>query len=59
MYLSYSLKKMQKNDSYVSKIALVGFQYEPVCLVVGEVCFDEEQNISNTSEHCTKPEVFN
>ena len=31
-------------------MALVGLQYEPVKLDVNEVCFDEEQDISNTCE---------
>ena len=29
------------NSSYFSKIALVGFQYEPVSLDVNEVCFED------------------
>ena len=35
------------NSSYFSKMALAGFQYEPVCLDVNKACF-EEQNIPNT-----------
>ena len=35
-------------------MALVGFQYEPVSLDVNEVCFDEEQDISNTRENSRK-----
>ena len=33
---------LQTNNSYFTKIALVGFQYEQVSLDVNEVCFDEE-----------------
>ena len=35
------------NSSYFSKMALVGFQYEPVSLDVNEVCFEEGQDIPN------------
>ena len=35
-------------------MALVGFQYEPVSLDVNEVCFKEEQDISNTREKSKK-----
>ena len=35
-------------------MALVGLQYEPVKLDVNEVCFDEEQDISNTCEKSKK-----
>ena len=35
-------------------MALVGFQYEPVSLDVNEVCFEEEQNITNTHEKSRK-----
>ena len=35
-------------------MALVGFQYEPVSLVVNEVCFKEEQDIPNTREKSRK-----
>ena len=31
-------------------MTLVGFQYEPVCLDENEVCFEEEQDMSNTRE---------
>ena len=31
-------------------MALVGFQYEPVCLDVNEVCFEEELEILNIRE---------
>ena len=31
-------------------MALVGFQYDPVSLDVNKVCFEEEQDISNTRE---------
>ena len=41
---------MQINKSYFSKIALVGFQYEPFGLDVNEVCFNEEQDSPNTRE---------
>ena len=37
-------------------MALVGFQYEPVCLEVSEVCFEEEQDIPNTREKSRKSE---
>ena len=40
VHVSYNL--MQTNNSYFSKIALVGFQYEQVSLDVNEVCFDKE-----------------
>ena len=33
------------NSSYFSKMALVGFQYEPVSLDVNQVCLEEEQDI--------------
>ena len=35
-------------------MALVGFQYEPVCLDVNEVCFEEEQEILNIREKSRK-----
>ena len=35
-------------------MALVGLQYEPLKLDVNEVCFDEEQDISNTCEKSKK-----
>ena len=35
-------------------MALVRFQYEPVSLDVSEVCFDEEQDITNTRERSRK-----
>ena len=35
-------------------MTLVGFQYEPVSLDVSEVCFEEEQDISNTREKSRK-----
>ena len=35
-------------------MALVGFQYEPGSLDVNEVCFEEEQDIPNTSEKSRK-----
>ena len=35
-------------------MALVGFQYEPVSLDVNEKCFEEEQDIPNTSEKSRK-----
>ena len=35
-------------------MALVGFQYELVSLDVNEVCFEEEQDISNTREKSRK-----
>ena len=41
---------LQINSSYFSKMALVGFQYEPVSLDVAKVCFKEEQDIPNTRE---------
>ena len=34
---------LQIYSSYFSKMALVGFQYEPVSLNVNKVCFEEEQ----------------
>ena len=39
---------------YFRKMALVGFQYEPVSLKVNKVCFDEEQDILNTREQSRK-----
>ena len=41
---------LQINSSYFSKMALVGFQYEPVRLDINEVYFEEEQDIPNTRE---------
>ena len=35
-------------------MALVGFQYDSVSLDVNEVCFEEEQDIPNTSEKSRK-----
>ena len=35
-------------------MALVGFWYELVSLDVNEVCFEEEQDISNTREKSRK-----
>ena len=35
-------------------MALVGFQYESVCLDVNEVCFEEEQEILNIREKSRK-----
>ena len=43
-----------KKFSYFSKMAIVGFQYEPASLVVNKVCFDKEQNIPNTREKSRK-----
>ena len=56
MYLSYSLNFTKINSSYFSKMALVRFQYEPVSLDVNEVCFEEEQDMPNTSEKSRKSE---
>ena len=42
------------NNSYFSKMALVGFHYEPVSLDVNKVCFAEEQDIPNTREKSRK-----
>ena len=53
MYLK-ALILLQTNSSYFSKMALVGFQYEPVSLDVSKVCFEEEQDISNTREKSRK-----
>ena len=39
-------------------MALVGFQYEPVSLDVNDVCFEEEQNISNTRKISRKSKGF-
>ena len=39
-------------------MALVGFQYEPVSLDVNDVCFEEEQNISNTRKISRKSPGF-
>ena len=50
MYLSYSQILLQINNTYFSKMALVGFQYEPVSLDVNKVCFEEEQDIPNMHE---------
>ena len=49
MYLPYSLN-FTINNSYFSKMALAGLQYEPVSLDGNKVCFDEEQEIPNTHE---------
>ena len=35
-------------------MALVGFRYELVSLDVNEVCFEEKQDIPNTSEKSRK-----
>ena len=35
-------------------MALIAFQYEPVSLDINEVCFEEEQDITNTLEKWTK-----
>ena len=35
-------------------MALVGFHYEPVSLDVNEVCFEEEQDSTNTCEKSRK-----
>ena len=53
MYL-IALILLQTNSSYFSKMALVGFQYEPVSLDVSKFCFEEEQDISNTREKSRK-----
>ena len=45
MYLSYSLNFLLINNSYFSRMALVGFQYEPIILDVNKVCFNEEQHV--------------
>ena len=45
---------LQINSSYFSKMALVGFQYEPVSLDVVKVCFEEEQDIPDTCEKSRK-----
>ena len=34
---------LQINSSYFSKMALVGFQYEPVSLKANEVCFEKNR----------------
>ena len=47
MYLSYTLYL----TAYFIKMALVGFQYEPVSLDVNEVCFEEAVDIPNTREN--------
>ena len=47
-------KLLYERNSYFSKMALVGFQYEPVRLDVNEVCFEEEQDIPNTWEKSRK-----
>ena len=53
IYLSYSLI-FTTNNSYFSKMALVGFWYEPVSLDVKEFWLDEEQDIHNTHEKSRK-----
>ena len=45
---------LQIYSSYFSKMALVGFQYEPVGLDVHEVCFKEEQDIPSTCQKSKK-----
>ena len=45
---------LQINSSYFSKMALVGFQYEPVSLDIAKVCFEEEQDIPNIREKSRK-----
>ena len=47
MYVSYILLQV---NSYFSKIALVGFQYEPVGLDVNEVILEENHDIPTTRE---------
>ena len=39
-------------------MALVEFQYEPLSLVINEVCFEEEQDIPNTREKSRKSKSF-
>ena len=54
-FISMELSSLSSwNSSYFTKIALVGFQYEPVSLDVNEVCAEEEQNILNTREKSRK-----
>ena len=42
------------NSSYFSKMALVGFQYEPVSLDVSKVYFEEEQDIPKKNQEKVK-----
>ena len=53
MYLYYNLN-FTINSRYFIKMALAGFQYEPVSLDVNEVCFEEEQDIPNMREKSRK-----
>ena len=39
-------------------MVLVEFQYEPLSLVINEVCFEEEQDIPNTREKSRKSQSF-
>ena len=59
IYISYSVNFLQINSIYFSKMALVGFQYEPVSLDLNKVCFEEEQDISNTCEKSRKSQSVN
>ena len=38
------------SNSYFSKMALIWIRYEPMSLVVNDVCFGEEQDILNRLE---------
>ena len=49
--LNLPLILLQINSSYLSRMALVGFQYELVSLDVNEDCFDEEQDMPNLGEN--------
>ena len=55
MHLSHIAKiLLQMNNNYFSKTALVRFRYESVSLDANIVCFDDEQDISNTLEKSRK-----
>lgn len=45
---------LQIYSSYFSKMASLGFQYEPMSLDVNGVCLEEEQDIPNTHEKSRK-----
>ena len=45
---------LQINSKHFSKMALVGFRFEPVSLDVNKVCFEEKQDIPNTREKSRK-----
>ena len=50
MHLYYRSNFTTNKCSCFSKMTLVGFHYQPVNLDVNEICFEEEQDISNTRD---------